>query len=102
MFTQLVNLFKWRLLSESKPKKARQIRSNIKVRLIVFFDSQGIVHWKFAPQHQTVNAQLLFPVTPKGRRSLVGVSEEEWLGRVAKPAQYYVSVLQHLRENICR
>ena len=34
-------------------EKARQLRSKIKVMLIVFFDSCGIVHHEYAPQSQT-------------------------------------------------
>ncbi|XP_055918673.1 uncharacterized protein LOC129950777 [Eupeodes corollae] len=38
-------------------KNARQVRSNVKVLLTVFFDYSGIVHQKFLPQGRTVNKE---------------------------------------------
>ena len=38
-----------------RPKKARMIRSKIKVVLVVFFDWNGIVHHEFVPRGQMVN-----------------------------------------------
>ena len=40
---------------EPRPKKARQVRSNLKVLLIVFFDCNGVMHHEFLPQGRTVN-----------------------------------------------
>ncbi|UYV83836.1 hypothetical protein LAZ67_X000351 [Cordylochernes scorpioides] len=34
----------WKLPHEPRPKKARQVRSNVKVLLTVFFDCRGVVH----------------------------------------------------------
>ncbi|UYV85017.1 hypothetical protein LAZ67_X004272 [Cordylochernes scorpioides] len=45
----------WKLPHEPKPKKARQVRSNVKVLLTVFFDCRGVVHHEFLPQGRTVN-----------------------------------------------
>ena len=39
----------------NKPVKARKSKLKIKVMLIVFFNIQGIVHFEFLPQGQTVN-----------------------------------------------
>jgi len=39
------------------PKKLKFQRSCIKTRLIIFFDSQGIVHKEFVPEGKTVNAE---------------------------------------------
>ena len=36
-------------------KKARQVRSNFKVMLAVFFYFEGVVHYEFLPQGRTVN-----------------------------------------------
>jgi len=38
------------------PKKLKFQRSCLKTRLIIFFDSQGIVHKEFVPEGKTVNA----------------------------------------------
>ncbi|UYV63473.1 hypothetical protein LAZ67_2004165 [Cordylochernes scorpioides] len=45
----------WKLPHEPRPKKARQVRSNVKVLLTVFFDCRGVVHHEFLPQGRTVN-----------------------------------------------
>ena len=39
------------------PKKAWQVRSNVNVMLIVFFDYDGIIHHEFLPCGQTVNKE---------------------------------------------
>ncbi|XP_011859147.1 PREDICTED: putative uncharacterized protein FLJ37770 [Vollenhovia emeryi] len=45
----------WKLPHEPRPKKARQVRSNVKVLLTVFFDCRGVVHHEFLSQGRTVN-----------------------------------------------
>jgi len=45
----------WKSADSPGPKKARQVRSKVKVMLIVFFDMEGIVHYEYVPQGQTVN-----------------------------------------------
>ncbi|UYV73532.1 hypothetical protein LAZ67_10004011 [Cordylochernes scorpioides] len=44
----------WKLPHEPRPKKTRQVRSNVKVLLTVFFDCRGVVHHEFLPQGRTV------------------------------------------------
>lgn len=43
----------WKFSEESRPKKARQVRLNMKILLIVFFDYNGIVHHEFLPPGHT-------------------------------------------------
>ena len=45
---------------EARPKRARQSRSKIKVT--VFFDFRGVVHYEFLPTRQTVNKEYYFSV----------------------------------------
>ncbi|UYV83400.1 hypothetical protein LAZ67_23000892 [Cordylochernes scorpioides] len=45
----------WKLPHEPRPKKARQVRSNVKDLLTVFFDCRGVVHHEFLPQGGTAN-----------------------------------------------
>ncbi|KAA1414566.1 hypothetical protein F0U47_20875, partial [Nocardioides antri] len=44
----------WRRTDELRPKKAHQVRSNVKVLLTVFFDCNCVVHHEFLPQGRTV------------------------------------------------
>ena len=41
--------FQWKHTESPRPKKARQVRSNVKVLLTVFFDYHGVVHQEFLP-----------------------------------------------------
>ena len=46
----------WKHSSSPRPKKARQVRSNVKVMLTAFFDSRGVVHHEYAPQGQSTKS----------------------------------------------
>ena len=48
---------KWKHSTSTRPKKARQVRSNVKVMLNAFFDSPGVVHHKYASQGQTISKE---------------------------------------------
>ncbi|UYV68489.1 hypothetical protein LAZ67_5004482 [Cordylochernes scorpioides] len=52
----------WKLPHETRPKKARQVRSNVKILLTVFFDCRGVVHHEFLPQGGTVNEEYYLQV----------------------------------------
>ena len=47
----------WSTSSSPRPKKAQQVKSNIKTMLIAFFDIEGLVHHEFVPTGQTVNKE---------------------------------------------
>ena len=45
----------WHMKISPLPKKANMSRSRVKIMIIVFFDSSGIVHKEFVTPGQTVN-----------------------------------------------
>ena len=45
----------WNTASSPQPKKARQVKSNVKSMLIAFFDIDGLVHHEYVPRGQMVN-----------------------------------------------
>jgi len=47
----------WKSPNSPRPKKARQVRNNVKSIVIVFFKIQGIVHKEFVSSGQTVNGK---------------------------------------------
>ena len=40
----------WKSPGSPRPKKARQVKSNIETMLICFFDCRGVVHAEFVPR----------------------------------------------------
>ena len=52
----------WKHTESPRPKKARQVRSNVKVLLTVFFDYHGVVHQEFLPQGRKVNKEYYLEV----------------------------------------
>ena len=73
-------------------KKARQVRSKVKVMLIVFFDMEGIVHYKNVSQGQTVNQQFYLQVLKRLRLS---VSRKRPQKLAAGPGRYITTMHQH-------
>jgi len=47
----------WKHPTSPRPKKARKVRSNVKVMLTVFFDSSGVVHHEYAPHGTTITKE---------------------------------------------
>jgi len=45
----------WKTPTSSRPKKTRQVKSNVNSIIITFFDAKGIVHKEFVPTGQNVN-----------------------------------------------
>ncbi|UYV61748.1 K02A2.6-like [Cordylochernes scorpioides] len=60
----------WKLPYEPRPKKARQVRSNVKVLLTVFFDCRGVVHHELLPQGRTVNKEYYLQVMRNLRKAI--------------------------------
>jgi len=47
----------WKYSTSPRPKKARQVWSNVKVMLTIFFDSRVVVCHKYTPQGQNINKE---------------------------------------------
>ncbi|KAJ4444640.1 hypothetical protein ANN_06436 [Periplaneta americana] len=62
----------------SRPKKARQVRSKIKVMLTVFFDVRGIVHHKYAPEGQMVTKEYYHDVLRRLRDAVRRKRQDMW------------------------
>jgi hypothetical protein len=60
----------WKTPNSQRPIKARQVRSNIKFILIVYFDIHGIVHNEFIPPGQTVNGMFFCEVLKRPRAGI--------------------------------
>ena len=60
----------WKTKNSPRPKKACMSLSQVKTRLVCFFDHKGIVHYEFIAQGQTVNQQCYFEVLTRLRESV--------------------------------
>jgi len=108
----------WRSPPSPRPKKSRLQKSKVKTMLIVFFDSDSIIHKEFVPVGQTVNSTFyeevlkrllrrIHHVRPGLHRTgqwmlLRSVSTNSWLS-----AAYPFSIIHrtpliwHLRTSFC-
>ncbi|UYV63722.1 hypothetical protein LAZ67_2005429 [Cordylochernes scorpioides] len=68
----------WKLPHEPRPKKARQVRSNVKFLLTVFFDCRGVVHHEFLPQGRTVNKEYYLQVMRNLRKAIRQKRPDLW------------------------
>ncbi|UYV73875.1 hypothetical protein LAZ67_11001236 [Cordylochernes scorpioides] len=68
----------WKLPHEPRPKKARQVRSIVKVLLTVFFDCRGVVHHEFLPQGRTVNKEYYLQVMRNLREAIRQKRPDLW------------------------
>ncbi|UYV78738.1 hypothetical protein LAZ67_16002611 [Cordylochernes scorpioides] len=68
----------WNLPHEPRPKKAHQVRSNVKVLLTVFFDCRGVVHHEFLPQSITVNKEYYLQVMRNLREAIRQKRPDLW------------------------
>ena len=60
----------WKRPEEPRPKKARQVPSNVKVLLTIFFDCNGVVYHEIFPQCCTVNKEYYLEVMPWLRKAI--------------------------------
>jgi len=63
-------MVQWKHSGWPKPKKARQVRWNVKVMLTVFFDFNGIVRHEFLPQGRTINKEYYLQVQRRLREAI--------------------------------
>jgi len=52
----------WKGPTSPRPKKGRQVQSKTTAILLAFFDFEGIVHYEYAPDGQTINKELYVEV----------------------------------------
>jgi hypothetical protein len=71
-------LSQWKSPNSPRPKKARQVCSNVKAMLIVFFDIQGIVHKEFVPPGQTINGKFYCEVLKQLREGVRRKHPDKW------------------------
>jgi len=60
----------WSTSSSPRPKKAQQVKSNIKTMLIAFFDIDGLVYHELVPTGQTVNKEFYKTVLQRLRNAV--------------------------------
>ena len=68
----------WKSPGSPRPKKVKQLRSNIKSMLICFFDQNRIVHKEFVPPGQTVNAAFYVEVLKRLRENVRRKRPDQW------------------------
>ena len=68
----------WKLPKAPRPKKARQVRSNMKVLLSVFFDYNGVMHYEFYSKDRTVNKEYYLKVMRRLREAIRQKCIELW------------------------
>ena len=61
-----------------RPNEARQVRSNVKVLLTVFFDCRGVVHHEFLRQGRTVNKEYYLQVMRNLREAIRQKRPDLW------------------------
>ena len=82
----------WKHRGSPRPKKARQVRSAVKVMLITYFDVRGLVHAEFVPPGQSVNQDFNIEVLRRLReavrrkRPALWQSGDWWLHQGNAPA----------------
>ena len=70
--------YQWSTSSSPRPKKARQVKSNIKPVLIAFFDIDGLFHHEFVPTGQMVNKEFYKTVLQRLSDAVRRHRTEKW------------------------
>jgi len=60
----------WKRPMSPRPKKARQVKCNLKSMIITFLDIKGLVHKEFVPTGQTVNSEFYCDVLRRLREKV--------------------------------
>ena len=68
----------WKTPASPRPKKARQVKSNVKVMVVVFFDEAGVVHHEYVPHGQIVNQTYYLEVLRRLRDAVRRKRLEKW------------------------
>ena len=71
----------WKHPESTRPKKARQVCSNVKVMLTCFFNSCGIVHHEYSPEGQTINKEYYLEVLHCLRNAVQRKRPDMWIGK---------------------
>ncbi|KAL4083495.1 hypothetical protein QTP88_028811 [Uroleucon formosanum] len=79
----------WHTTSSPRPKKSRVVKSQLKVMLIVFFDNEGLIHWEFVPNGQTVNSSFYIEVLKRLRDSIRRKRQRKWENDIA-PCDFWL------------
>jgi hypothetical protein len=64
--------------NSSRPKKEREVKSKVKIMLIIFFDMKGIIHKRFILAGQTVNSAYYYDVRQQLRETMQTLHSELW------------------------
>ncbi|UYV84537.1 hypothetical protein LAZ67_X002498 [Cordylochernes scorpioides] len=68
----------WKLPHEPRPRKTRQVRSNVKFLLTGFFDCRSVVHHEFLPQGRRVNKEYYLQVMRNLREAIRQKRPDLW------------------------
>jgi len=92
----------WHTANSPRPKTTRMTKSKIKLMLICFLDSQGIVHREFVPPGQTVNQTFYWEVLERLRKMVTrvrsGIARTWMLHHDNAPCHMAVSINEFLAE----
>jgi hypothetical protein len=64
---------------QGRPKKARQVKSNVMSMLIIFFDIKRILHKEFVLTSQTVNSAYYCAVLSNCMKMREDSAQKNWL-----------------------